>query len=79
MIPGADRNRLRWRCRRGLLELDLLLGRFLDERYDELAERERRAFELALEVSDQTLLGWLSGTEQPADEAIRNIVRKISQ
>jgi antitoxin CptB len=74
---SAGHNRLRWRCRRGLLELDVLLGRFLECRYDSLAAAERTAFERLLRESDQTLSAWLNGQDRPRDIGLRNIVNKI--
>ncbi len=77
MSESVEHNRLRWRCRRGLLELDVLLGRFLERHYDSLAAAERTAFERLLRESDQTLSAWLNGRDQPRDTGLRNIVRKI--
>jgi len=42
--PLAELNRLRWHCRRGMLELDLLLEGFLDEGYTDLDDDGRRLF-----------------------------------
>jgi antitoxin CptB len=47
--------RVRWRCRRGLLELDLVLQRFVDEYYAGLGEAERRQFETLLDLADNEL------------------------
>jgi antitoxin CptB len=60
--------RLRWRCRRGLLELDLWLQRFLDAVPDSLSEEECAAFEALLEEADSDLLAWLEGRQDvPAE------------
>ncbi len=53
-------NRLRWQCRRGQLELDLILNRFLERRYPSLSEAEQKAFARLLQLPDQTLLQWLN-------------------
>ncbi len=53
--PDADRNRLRWRCRRGMLELDLILERLLDETWPRLDADQRRAFEALLALEDHDL------------------------
>jgi len=74
---SAERNRLRWRCRRGLLELDVLFDRFLETEYDRLGLNERRAFEALLELPDQLLLDWLSEGHQPPNEPLRLILSKI--
>ena len=47
--------RVRWRCRRGLLELDIILQRFVDAYYAKLDETEIRQFETLLDLSDNDL------------------------
>ncbi|TAM45021.1 MAG: succinate dehydrogenase assembly factor 2 [Gammaproteobacteria bacterium] len=70
--------KLRWRCRRGLLELDLMLGGFLRERYVGLSSTEQQAFEKLLALPDTTLAACLQGQENPPQE-LEDIVRKIRQ
>ena len=48
-------NRLRWHCRRGMLELDLVLARFLEENYAGLTAQQRQEFENLLELEDHEL------------------------
>ena len=61
---SADRERLAWRCRRGIKELDLLLLRWL-ERYFEAATAEQRAgFAALLELPDPELACYLLGSER---------------
>ena len=69
--------KLRWRCRRGLLELDLVFSRFLQERYAFLDQGDKSAFHRLLELQDQTLLGYLNGEQEPADPDLCAIVRKL--
>ena len=47
--------RLRWRCRRGMLELDLVLARFLGENYTQLTTQQQQEFEALLELEDHEL------------------------
>ncbi|MCW5621517.1 MAG: succinate dehydrogenase assembly factor 2 [Burkholderiales bacterium] len=64
-----DLDRIRWHCRRGLLELDLVLARFLEQRLGELSEAERHAFERLLQCSDNDLWDIVTGRlEPPAGE-----------
>lgn len=65
-------SRLRWKCRRGMLELDLLLQGFLDDGYDELDEAGRAEFEALLALPDQELFELLLAGEGELVEAIRN-------
>ncbi|MEO6562823.1 MAG: succinate dehydrogenase assembly factor 2, partial [Nitrosospira sp.] len=53
--PMRELERARWRCRRGLLELDIVLQRFMDEHYARLDETELRQFEMLLDLSDNDL------------------------
>ena len=61
------RARLRWRSRRGLLENDLILTRFLDANEIELTDDEVDALTRLLELSDNELLDLLLGRTEPAD------------
>ncbi len=69
---GADHlHRLRWRCRRGLLELDLWLQRFADAGLDRLSDEECDALEALLEEADADLLAWLDGREAAPENHAR--------
>lgn len=71
--------KIRWQCRRGLLELDLILNRFLNQDYLNLNESERAQFEQLLAYPDANLYAWLIGTETVSDLALSNIVAKIRE
>jgi antitoxin CptB len=75
----AALRRLRWRCRRGTLELDVVLQRFLEGGYGGLAPGERDAFEELLQQPDETLQGWLLSDTPVRDDRFEHIVRKIRQ
>lgn len=64
-------NRLRWRCRRGMLELDAALSAFLDRELEYLAPAHRRAFAALLALEDAELLDRVLGHAAPdnADQA----------
>ena len=62
----AEFDRIRWRCRRGLLELDLVLDRFLKQRFDALDAGERRLFDELLDAPDNDLLDMALGRAEPA-------------
>lgn len=57
--------RLRWQCRRGMLELDELLLAFVEQDYESLGEQQRDAFEALLRESDLDLHAWLISKEKP--------------
>ncbi len=69
--------RLRWRCRRGMLELDLFLQAFLDRGYDHLSDSEKEHFYRLLDLGDQDLLEVLMLQKQPEDSALNDIVQAI--
>ncbi|MFT5588203.1 MAG: antitoxin CptB [Bradyrhizobium sp.] len=61
----ANRSRLRWRARRGLLENDLILTRFLDEHEAGLTDDEVDAFTRILDVSDNDLMDLILARKEP--------------
>lgn len=72
-----DFARLRWRCRRGTKELDILLGRFLDRGYHDLSSEERVIFAQLLDEQDDRLQAWFLGVERPADKGVAALVDRI--
>ena len=59
MEKGMER--VRWRSRRGLLELDIVLGHFINVHYAQLNEKERQAFEELLDMPDNPLWDMIAG------------------
>jgi antitoxin CptB len=70
----SEADRVRWHCRRGLLELDLILGRFMDRHYEGLDEEARAAFRELLERPDNDLLDWALGRGAPPEQRYRRVV-----
>lgn len=77
MLSELERNRLRWRSRRGMLELDLLLLPYYDEVFASLDDDDQRVFIKLLEQEDPDLLSWFSRNEIPEDEELREMVETI--
>jgi antitoxin CptB len=69
--------RLRWKCRRGMLELDLLLRDFMENGYAQLDAAERACFERLLDYPDAVLIEWLMGRTRSADKDVTRLVEKI--
>jgi len=67
----------RWQCRRGMLELDLLLNNFVNKKVATLTLQQKQAFELLLSYPDQTLLALLLGNSVSSDSEISAIVQQI--
>ena len=72
-----NRSRLYWQCRRGMLELDILLQSFLDTKFDALAAAEQHAFVELLDYPDAVLLEYMLGRMIPTDQRIANVVTQI--
>ena len=69
--------RLRWRCRRGMRELDSLLLDFFDLFAARMTEGEIAAFERVLELPDPTLHSYLLGRSAPEDVATAELIGRI--
>lgn len=70
-------SRLRWRCRRGRRELDLLLERYLSDRYEHAGAAERAGFEALLERSDPELEDLLTGRLAPESPRQARVIERI--
>jgi len=68
---------MRWKCRRGMLELDLLLKAFLEQGYQYLDGRGQQRFDKMLDYPDAVLLEWLMGRIRPTDKDVAQLVEKI--
>jgi antitoxin CptB len=69
--------RLRWRARRGMRELDLVLRSFVERQLPALDAAGRDAFSALLEVDDVTLLDWCTGRSVPADPRFAQLVAAL--
>ena len=73
----SNRRRLAWQCRRGMRELDELLGCFMEAGYERLDEQGREHFSALLEYPDAVLLELLMGRMATADTDVTHIVQQI--
>ena len=74
----SEEAKLRWRCRRGMRELDQLLLRYLDHEWATAPESERAVFLRVLESEDDKLWRWVMGRELPGDDDVHALVRRIA-
>jgi antitoxin CptB len=72
-----EAGRLRWRCRRGMRELDQLLGWYLETRYSNVDNAAKIAFSTLLDQQDPDLWNWLNGRSTPENPQWRQIVDEI--
>lgn len=70
--------RLRWRCRRGMKELDVVLERWLAQSYPTADAGRREVFQRLLDEQDPQLVAWLFGQERPADRDVAALVEEIA-
>ena len=70
----AEIDRVRWNCRRGLLELDVVLTRFLDRHFESLSPQQREAFNRMLDYPDNDLWDFVSGKQPPPDAVTARII-----
>jgi antitoxin CptB len=70
----SELDRVRWQCRRGMLELDLVLSRFLERHFAGLPADQRAAFKALLAHSDSVLWELISGQLEPEPGAAATIV-----
>ncbi len=68
---------LRWQCRRGMRELDLLLSDYLESDYPQARKVNKQAFRELLALPDLDLIAYLLGGQTPADAALANVVSQI--
>lgn len=68
-----------WQCRRGMLELDLLLNNFVDKNINGLTQQQKDNFELLLSYPDQTLLDLLLGNAVSSDPNLSTVITKIQE
>lgn len=66
-----------WASRRGMLELDLVLGPFVRERFAELGPEDRERYRRLMGCQDQELFAWFLKRESPDDEDLVAIVAQI--
>ena len=73
----AELKRLRWRCRRGMRELDQLLTRWLDREWTAASDSQREVFLRLLDSEDDRLWRWFLGHETAPDAALDSLIHYI--
>jgi antitoxin CptB len=73
----TDNKLLRWRCRRGMQELDKLLEHYLEHLYQDAQQAQQQAFETLLSLPDPELFDYLLAERTPADADLKILVSRI--
>lgn len=76
-LDPAALERIRWRCRRGLLELDIVFERFIPQ-YINLNSQQQLEFDKLLDLPDTELWNKISGKVQGVDTAQRTLLAIIN-
>lgn len=76
-VLKVNKARLKWACRRGMLELDVLFIPFVDEAYDDLSTEKQFTFERLLTCQDPELFAWFMGHETCEDTELNDMVQFI--
>ena len=75
----SEVDRIRWQCRRGLLELDLALTAFLDRHFARLETSEVALLRELLEQPDNELLDLVIGRADPADARFQPLLERLRE
>jgi len=70
-------DRVRWRCRRGMLELDIVLQRFVDKHYTQLNETELQQFDTLLNLPDNDLWDMITARKEMGDIKLQPMLRLL--
>lgn len=73
------KRRIRFLTRRGLLELDIILGRFMEKEFQGLSDNELAVFVEILDLPDQEFLALVNGKEETDNPAFKPLLEKIRQ
>ncbi|NNM60528.1 MAG: succinate dehydrogenase assembly factor 2 [Legionellales bacterium] len=76
-MDTTQNSRVYWSCRRGMLELDLILMPFYLHRYPTLSDELQQDYQALLTATDPELYVWLTGKEEPTEPKTRDIVNLI--
>lgn len=77
MTHDPEMARLRWRCRRGMRELDMLLLNYVDSRYSLAEATEQSAFRRLLTTPDPDILALLTGKAETDDDDLRRVIQRL--
>ncbi len=77
MFTEKRYNRLKWACRRGMLELDVLFLPFVEEAFGDLDDEKQETFERLLTCDDPDLFAWFMGHQKCEDPELAEMVKII--
>jgi len=74
-----DRGRVRWQCRRALLELDLVFTRFLERDFDRLSDGQLADLDELLRCEDHDLWAMVNGSQPPGEDRWKEMIALLGR
>ena len=74
---ASMKDKLRWQCRRGMLELDYVLERYLEQHFDLADETQQLQFQTLLTAQDPELQAWLLNGQPHPDASYHALIKRI--
>ncbi|QVL46525.1 MAG: succinate dehydrogenase assembly factor 2 [Methylophilaceae bacterium] len=78
IMLDAEQRRLAWRCRRGMLELDIVLQRFVNEQFNDLSLKEFEVFDGLLDLPDNEFWALIQSQKAQNNQHLNNIITKLN-
>ena len=75
--PAISKSQLRWQCRRGMRELDVLLTAWLERYFDQASDAQKAAFHALLRLPDPELAGYLLQGKSAGGPGVTDVVEQI--
>jgi antitoxin CptB len=76
---SQELGKLRWRCRRGMKELDLLLLRYVEEQFCAASSAHQEAFRALLDAPDPLIYAYCLGQEEPPTPVLSSLIERITE
>ena len=73
----SELSKLKWQCRRGSKELDLVLNRYLEQHYPMTSPDERHAFKDLLKLEDPQLYALILGEQEAQDSIMKRVINDL--
>lgn len=75
---AAHLSRMRWHCRRGMRELDVLLTRYFEEVYPSATSQQQQAFADLLDLQDPLIMAYVTGKQTPDSKDIADVIQQLT-
>lgn len=79
MLETQEAKKVYWHSRRGMLELDLMLVPFVEQKYEQLPEADRAIYRDLLSCEDTDIFEWLMQRGRPERDDLYDMVQRIVQ